>query len=161
MKSPLDNWYGKNIKGFLLLFFICVSCDFSTPFLIEGGKEYTVSTGCGRITIKGSSFSTTFIIGCRFDGHFSVNPECLRIEPSSSEVRISNIRFLLNLQEITEKTIKTVDGDVITVIFSLQSNVPCQSPIRILPSDFILCENKPIIVDTLKIQYLDKSDKTK
>lgn len=94
-----------------------------------------------------------------FDGHFSVNPEDLRIEPSSCEGRISNIRFLLNLQEITEKTIKTVDGDVITVIFSLQSNVPCRSgPIRILPSDFILCENKPIIVDTLKIQYLDKSD---
>jgi hypothetical protein len=36
-------------KGFILLLLIlgCVSCDISTPFIIDGQKEYVLSGECG------------------------------------------------------------------------------------------------------------------
>ncbi len=47
-------------KALVLLFFtfFCVSCDVSTPFVVQGEKEYILSSDCGTMVIRGSSFST-------------------------------------------------------------------------------------------------------
>jgi pyruvate-formate lyase-activating enzyme len=146
----------KKTEFFLLLFILCcVSCDFSTPFVIDGQKEYVLSSECGTIKIKGSSFSTSVFIGCAFNGKYSVNIDLLKMEAASSEDTITNIRFRLNNEEFTGQKIETKGGEVLTLSCNLQSTIPYQKStgiILILSSNFITCEEKPIITDTIRIQ---------
>ncbi len=144
-------------KALVLLFFtfFCVSCDVSTPFVVQGEREYILSSDCGTMVIRGSSFSTGVLIRCVFNGNYVVNTELLKIEPTSDEDTITNIRLRLNSVELTGKEIKTKRGDVITLSCNLQSTVPYQKSrgmILILPSNFITCEEKSIISDTIRIQ---------
>lgn len=144
-------------KVFAVLFvsLFCVSCDVSTPFVVQREKEYILSNDCGAMVISGSSFSTSVFISCEFRGNYVVNTELLKIEPASDEDTITNIRFLLNSVELTGKEIKTKRGDVINLSCKLQSTIPYQKSrgmILILPSNFITCEEKSIISDTIRIQ---------
>lgn len=144
-------------KALVLLFFtfFCISCDVSTPFVVQGEREYILSSDCGTMAIRGSSFSTGVLIRCVFNGNYVVNTELLKIEPASDEDTITNIRLRLNSVELTGKEIKTKRGDVINLSCKLQSTVPYQKSrgmILILPSNFITCEEKSIISDTIRIQ---------
>lgn len=144
-------------KALALLFFtfFCISCDVSTPFVVQGERKYILFNDCGTMAISGSSFSTGVLVRCEFNGNYVVNRELLKIEPASGEDTITNIRFRLNSVELTGKEIKTKRGDVITFSCNLQSTVPYQKSrgmILILPSNFITCEEKSIISDTIRIQ---------
>ncbi|MGP1558096.1 MAG: hypothetical protein ACTTH9_05360 [Porphyromonas gingivalis] len=115
-------------KALAVLFFLlfCISCDVSTPFVVQGEREYILSSDCGTMVISGSSFSTGMLIRCEFNGNYVVNTELLKIEPTSGEDTITNIRFRLNSVELTGKEIKAKRGDIITLSCNLQSTVPYQ-----------------------------------
>lgn len=137
----------------LLLIFCCVSCDNSEPFVIDGKSEYVLSDECGTIKIKGSSFSTLVIIGCTFNGRYHVNTDSLKIEAFSAEDVVTNIHFQLNNKDFTEKELET-GSETLTLFFNLKSTVTYQSAtgtVLLLPSNFITCEGKPIITDTIEI----------
>ena len=139
----------------LLLIFCCVSCDNSESFVIDGKNEYVLSDKCGTIKIKGSSFSMLVIIGCTFEGNYHVNTDSLKIEAFSSEDIVANFHFRLNNEDFTEKEIETKGSEILTLYFNLKSTVPYQSvtgTVLLLPSNFITCEGKPIITDTIQIQ---------
>lgn len=137
-----------------LLFFCCVSCDNSEPFFIDGKNEYVLSDECGTIKIKGSSFSTTVIIGCTFNGKYHVNTDSLKIEAFSDEDVVTNIHFRLNNKDFLEKELET-GSETLTLFFNLKSTVLYQSAtgtVLLLPSNFIMCADKPIITDTIQIK---------
>jgi hypothetical protein len=140
----------------LLLVFYCVSCDKSTPFVIDGQKEYVVSDECGTITIKGSSFpAIPILIGCTFNGQYHINTDLLKIEAIPNEVTVTDVRFQLNLEDFTEKEIVTKTDETLTIMFNVESATSFRRSdvtILILPSNFIMCGNKPIITDTIRIQ---------
>lgn len=144
------------VKALVLFFtFFFISCDVSTPFLIHGEREYILFNDCGTIVISGSSFSTGVLIRCDFNGNYFVNTELLKIGTTSDEDTITDISVRLNSVELIGKEIKTKRGDVISLSGSLQSTVPYQKSrgvILILPSNFITCEGKSIINDTIRIQ---------
>ncbi|NCB44784.1 MAG: hypothetical protein EOM59_19510 [Clostridia bacterium] len=144
-------------KGIVVLFliFCSVSCDNSEQFVIDGKHEYALSDECGIIKIKGSSFATLVIIGCTFNGKYQVNTDSLKIEAISSEDVITNIHFRLNNEDFVGKEIETKGGETLTLYFNLKSSESYQSSsgtVLLLPSNFIICENKPIIADTIQIQ---------
>ena len=142
-------------KVLILLFFVLniVSCDVSTPFVIEKEREHFLYNNCGKVQIKGSSFSTSVWIAFKFAGDYIINTELLKIESASSDDIITNTRFELNNRKFTGHEIK--NGDVITISCNLQSTVPhhkSNGTILIPPSNFITCEGKAIISDTIRIQ---------
>ena len=140
----------------LLLTFCCIACDNSTPFVIDGKKEYVLSGECGTITIRGSSLpSHPILIGCTFNGQYHINTDLLKIEALPNEVIVTDIRFQLNLEDLTEKEIETKTGETLSIWFNVKSETPFRrSEVMILisPSNFITCNGKPIITDTLRIQ---------
>jgi lipoprotein len=145
------------MKGLILLliFFGGVSCDISKPLIIDGQREYVLFTECGPIKIKGSSFSTLVIVGSRFNGKYHINRDSLKIKAFSDEDTITNIRFELDNKELMEKEIETKHGETLTVLLNYQSTVPYQrasGTILLFPSNFITCEGKAVITDTIKIQ---------
>lgn len=112
-------------------------------------------TECGPIKIKGSSFSTLVIVGSRFNGKYHINRDSLKIKAFSDEDTITNIRFELDNKELMEKEIETKHGETLTVFLNYQSTVPYQrasGTILLFPSNFITCEGKAVITDTIKIQ---------
>lgn len=146
------------VKGLvlLLIIFCCVSCDVSTPFVIDGQKEYVLSGKCGSIKIRGSSFTAIpVLIGCTFNGEYHVNIDSLKMEAIPNEVVVSDVFFQLNREDIKGKEIITKTGETITIRFNLASSTPfnrAKVTVLILPSNFIICEGKPIITDTIRIQ---------
>ena len=140
----------------LLLVFCCISCDNSAPFVIDGQKEYVVSDECGTITIRGSSLPThPILIGCTFNGQYHINTDLLRMEVIPDEVTVTDVRFQLNLKDLTEKEIETKAGESLSIWFNVKSATPFKRSditILILPSNFITCNGKSIITDTLRIQ---------
>lgn len=148
------NYENKSISGVIFSLF-CVSCDMSTPFVVQGGKEYILSSDCGSMVISGSSFNTGIFIRCITNGNYVVNTDLLKIEPTSGKDTITNIRFLLNSVDLTGKKIKAKRGDIIHLSCNLESTIPYQKTkgmILILPSNFITCQEKSIISDTIRIQ---------
>jgi len=145
-------------KGFilLLLVFCYVSCDTSTPFVIDGQKEYVLSGECGTITIRGSSFPAhPILIGCTFNGQYHINTDLLKIEAIPNEVTVTDVRFQFNLKDFAGNEIETKAGETLTIWFNVASATPFHRSdvtILILPSNFITCEGKPIITDTIRIQ---------
>jgi len=143
-------------KLVLLLFILCsVSCDVSTPFVIDGQKEYTLLGKCGTIIIRGSSMMAPLpiTIACTFNGKYQVKKDLFMIETDPYE--IENLFFLVDMEDLIEKEIETKGGETLSISFNLKSSVPYQkstNSILILPSDFITCDNKPIITDTIRIQ---------
>lgn len=145
------------MKGLILLLiiFFGISCDISKPLIIDGQREYVLFAECGSIKIKGSSFSTLVMVGSRFNGKYHINRDSLKIKAFSDEDTITNIRFELDNKELMEKEIETKHGETLTVLLNYQSTVPYQrasGTILLFPSNFITCEGKAVITDTIKIQ---------
>ena len=139
----------------VLLIICCVSCDYSKPFIIDGQKIYTSHSQCGTIVVRGSSFSTSIMVSCTFNGDYHINIDSLKIKAASSQDMLSTIHFQLNNKDFTVKEIETKDGDILSFNFNLNSTVPYQSTtgtVLLLPSNFITCVGEPIITDTIKIQ---------
>ena len=143
------------ILTLFLLIFGCVSCDNSTPFVIDGEKVHTLHNQCGIIVVRGSSFSTSVMVACRFNGQYLINTDSLKIEAFSNEDMLTTIHFQLNNEVFIGKGIETKGGETLSFNFRLLPTVPYQRTTRtvlILPSNFITCEGKPIITDTIRIQ---------
>jgi len=140
----------------LLLVFFCVSCDVSTPFVIDGQKEYVLSGECGTIKIRGSSFpSTPILIACTFNGEYHINTDSLKMEAIPNEFAVTDVRFQFNLKDFTGTEIDTKVGETLSIRFNVKSETPLRRSdvtVLILPSNFITCEGKPIITDTIRIQ---------
>jgi len=139
----------------LLLVFFFISCDISTPFVIDGEKKYSLYSQCGTITVGGSSFSTLVMITCVFNGKYHINTDSLRIEANNKEDLLSINHFEFNNEEFTGKEIETKGGEIFYFSCNLQSTIPYQKSsgtILLLPSNFITCEGNPIITDTIQIQ---------
>lgn len=142
-----------SIKYLLLIIFCYTSCDISKPFVINGTREYVLSNLCGSINIKGSSFSTSVIIGFEFKGKYQVNTDSLKIKALAAEDIVTNIRFRLNNEVFTENELE-IESETLSLSFDLVSTIPYRSATKtalLLPSNFISCEGKQVISDTIEI----------
>jgi hypothetical protein len=141
---------------FLLLLFCCVSCDTSTPLIIEGDKIHTISTECGNIKIAGATMFHEHIF-CELNGKFTIKFDSLKIQLVPNTIEVANLTFYYSDKEITDlKEIININGtEKISIRFDYKSDISFNKKsvlILLLPSNFITCEGKPIITDTIRIQ---------
>ncbi len=146
-------FYIMSIKYLFLIIFCCISCDVSKPFVINGKEAYVSSDQCGSINIKGTTFSTLVIIGFAFDGKYHIIIDSLKIEAMAAEDIVTNIRFRLNNKDLTENELE-IESETLSLSFDLISTIPYRSATKtvlLLPSNFISCEGKQVISDTIEI----------
>lgn len=135
---------------------MCISCDTSTPLIIENNKSYTISTKCGSIIINGASFMHEHIF-CELNGNFSIKFDSLKIQLIPNTIEIANLTFFHNDKEITNwAEIMNINGnEKISIRFDYKSDTSFNKKsvlILLLPSNFIMCKDNPIITDTIRIQ---------
>ncbi|WP_291528452.1 hypothetical protein [Bacteroides sp. UBA939] len=138
----------------LLLTICCISCDYSKPFVIDGEKKYVLFSECGRMEIGGSSlFSRAVFITCTFSGNYLINTDSLKIKAFSNRDTICDICFTLNDEYFTGgNKIEIKNSDVLDLSFEVSTTRPLEDKkVLLLPSDFIMCGDKPIITDTITI----------
>jgi len=145
-------------KGLILLLLIlcCASCDKSTPLIIEGNKAHVISTECGNIKITGATMFHEHIF-CELNGNFTIKFDSLNIQIVPNTIEVVNLTFFYNDKEITNwAEIMNINGtEKISIRFDYKSDASFNKKsilILLLPSNFITCEGKPIITDTIRIQ---------
>ncbi len=140
----------KNIV-FLFALFCYTSCDIGTNLLVNGHPELRLVNDCGGITMTGFAFEPDRI-KIEFNGKFSVCTDSLRIKKRGIPVPDSEIMFYLDSVELKDKRPFSLDGKSVLRIFIRQIpslNYGRNGTIELLPSNFILCNGKPVINDTI------------
>ena len=140
----------------LLVVFCCISCDKSTPLIIEGDKAHIISTECGNIKITGATMFHEHIF-CELEGNFTVKFDSINIQIVPNTVEVANLTFYYNDKEIADWIeIININGNEKTSIrFDYKSDTSFNKKsvlILFLPSNFITCEENPVITDTIRIQ---------
>lgn len=133
-----------------------MSCDISTPLVIEGDKAHVISTECGSIKISGAKMFHEHIF-CELTGNYTITFDSLKIVLVPEMIEVANLTFFYNDKEITDwKEVINVNGvEEISIRFDFKSEVQIKKEtvlILLLPSNFITCDGEPIISDTLRIQ---------
>lgn len=138
------------------VFFMLISCDFSVPISIESGKEYSLSTECGSLRIRGSSMATIpIILGCSFNGNYEIDMSSLKLVTTRDDVKVTVVDCLYNSKNTEETKFQINGSGTLSFSFKLEAEKPFRRKdviVLFCPSDFILCEGKPIITDTVRIR---------
>ena len=154
------NYNMMNIEVKILLLsvvaFFAASCDISKQYVIGTDRSYVITRECGSITITGATIFHEHLFA-EINGEFSVTPSALRLEVSPSYVSISNLVFFFNDKEINDisSTLHINGHEKVSVRFDYSSEVAFDKKnvsISLSPSEFLMCANKPVITDTIKIQ---------
>lgn len=96
-------------------------------------------------------------IFCELTGNYAITFDALKIVLVPEMIEVANLTFFYNDKEITDwKEVINVNGvEEISIRFDFKSEVQIKKEtvlILLLPSNFITCDGKPIISDTLRIQ---------
>lgn len=135
-------------KGIAIIIGVLTSCDAPHSILVDNSKKREFQADCGCIVVTGSSGLSDWII-INFDGTFWVQPDSMRYFRHSE----STLSFSLNDSLIDNHQSFLVNGKKqlrITVRAKLPLNWARKDTIKLLPSNFILCDGKPVITDTIR-----------
>ena len=149
----------KNKLILCLFMLLCLSCDVTRPMLINDNHSHSVQTSCGEIVFRAYSFGpweSNLLI--HLNGEFIIIPQSLlyRFEPDAIEVK--KILFWQNDEEIEiPDTIRVNKEEELRFEFRYQykENVKLSHgyaeglKMEILPSDFILCDDKAVINENM------------
>ena len=141
------------MKKFICFFSILllISCDSLHFFNFNNKGIHIISDECGSVRIVGGAINKSkIILVFNFESQYVVNIDSLKITPVDFDFNIKYgfLYFELNKEEIKEKKIDVKSGDCLKILF-----VAGSSEFFILPSNFIKCDDKPAIIDTIKIEY--------
>ena len=143
------------IKGlfFLLIVFCCISCTIPHRLVINGQREIVLSDECGIVIIESRTLGTplsTYIV-FRFNGEYYINTDYLKIEMEHrpNETILENLYFRFRGEDFARKEVETISSDILSVQFNLRF---VAGDLLILPTNFITCNGKPVIADTIRIQ---------
>lgn len=143
-----------NVRNIVFAFtlFSITSCDISTKLLVNGYQDIRLVNDCGGITITGLAFEPDRI-KFEFDGNFSICTDSLRLKKRKTPVPETEIMFYLNGIELEGHRHFSIEENGVLQIFIRQFpslNYGRIGTIELLPSNFILCNGKPVITDTIR-----------
>ena len=139
------------------------SCDIGTTFLVDGNPEFRLTKSCGDITMTGVAFEPDQI-KVEFDGDFKVCPDSIKVRKRGVPTPDSEIMFTLDGVELKDRSPVLIDGKGVFQINIRQYpslNYGRTGTIELLPSDFILCDGKPVITDTIRFACKPRKQRKK
>lgn len=140
----------KNIVILLVLLWF-TSCDIGTYLLVNGNRQLQLVNEGDSITITGRTLDPD-IIKIEFNGNYSVYTDSLRLKKRGRPVFDSEIDYYLNHVALKDKQQFSLEGKGVLEIYVRQIpalNYGRIGTIELLPSNFILCNGKPVITDTI------------
>jgi hypothetical protein len=149
----MENIGGKTVIFYLLVFLLS-SCDMSVPISINNGKDMRIDTDCGKITLASSKFGGLILFGQKFEGSFWVQPDSLKIEFSPKVVGMKDLICSMGGEDRKNIDGFHVNNDYVTIHFKIFSETPVNLDtvtMLVLPCDYILCNDKPLLTDTIRI----------
>ena len=146
------------IKSFFFLFILAslYGCDMAYRMTANGELAYRSHSECGDIVVTGISGITDRIYMC-INGDFMLYPDSLRISRTHDENQV--IRIYLGDSLINHKDSISIEGEGklkiafkgLPIHYGVGSRdyVDERRTIKIIPSNFIRCNGKPILTDTV------------
>ena len=148
-------------KLLLLLLFFLIACSSTLRLAIQCEKEFHIVTNCNSLKISGGALNSHyFTITLFINGSFTINWEdLLVVNTKHQKVSINVVKFAKNgrwenLKEISNSTkisITTEDKDLYTFSFFNSG----ETEFFIMPSNFIICDDKPIITEPIRVQLFN------
>ena len=124
--------------------------------MVNGNREYTITTDCGSVTFSGITALSDWI-EIQFDGKFKVYYDSLSLRRNGLDY------FDFVLKDGKDKSIDSlsINGKEKLRLVSMHKLpvLPLSwggGLIEILPSKFIVCEDNPVISDTIRLVYNQK-----
>ena len=152
----MKTWLMANIGGKIviscLLVCLLTACDTSIP-LSDSGKRY--ATDCGTITLSCSKFGSSIFFTQKFEGSFWVQPDSLKIEFSPKFVGMRNLTYSTGSEDRKNGDSFQVTNNYVGIRFTVFSETPVNLDtvtMVVLPCDYILCNDKPLLTDTIRIR---------
>ncbi len=146
------------IKLFLsFLLFGLVSCDVSRTLLVNGERSCTFQNKCGTIELSAYTFPDR--IKLKLDGNFIVCPDSAKISKMGLRLERQDYRVFVydsvsgikrECQSATSLDSKEEVWIELTRVPSM-NYAPYGSYYELLPSGLILCNNVPLISDSVRI----------
>jgi len=149
--------------AFIIMTGCFASCDMSYPLLVDGHQERRVSCDCGSVVLKGWS-AISDCIEVNLEGDFTVNPDSLRFKHPVKITKDAQPYFYQNDRPVDSHQPFQVTGTN-KLRISLSVDLPLHwgrtGTIELLPSDFILCDGKPVITDTIRFACKPRKQRKK
>lgn len=148
----------ENIGGRIIVYcmfaLLFSSCDSSVPISINNEKSITIATDCGRISLTCSRFGGLILFGQKFEGSFWIQPDSLKLAFSPDFVGVKNLIFSVGNEEEKNSGSFQVNNKSVRVHFTIFSETPVSLDsvtMLVLPCDYIMCNDKPLLTDTLRV----------
>lgn len=145
---------GGKIAIYLALVFLMSSCDKSFHLLMDEQKHIKINTECGQITINTSRFASTVFFVQKFDGAFWVHPDSFQLKFLPDYVRAKDLIVSLDGVERKSGDSFQVTNNYVNLNIKVFSPIPVSLDtvtMLVLPSDYIVCNNKRLMKDTIKV----------
>ena len=169
MKKFMNNWHIKNIGGRLLMAAmgaLClVGCD---VFRILDGLPVKYQSECGEVEVSAIIMSQApfhVSAGFQLNGEYTIQPDSLRFYVHHKAVKDTDIKITLfhNGMHEVKRPSQIVKGDKglvlsISMTFDWQPGDTVDIDtcyMAFLPSDFIMCNGKRIIADTIRFKFTE------
>ena len=158
---------GKNISsilcGMLLLFSAVgfLSCDVGYCLPVENKPEMSkgIVTETGTVRIDGMYFQRLYYFNCDLKGSYVINIDSLKLNLSDDNLilRPNNIYISRDIKSKNNASVKNILIQKRLIFDRKDKTKEIQKPLllTVLPSDFIMCNGKRIINDTLIIELKD------
>ena len=130
--------------------FLLISCDSSKPILTNGKQELSYSLHDNEIKIRSSVFGLDYFIHIDSEKPIIMQPDSFKYVFSAdvSVKRIEHINYGLRQYNKDDKMCVVFVGFYGCRRKSLSDG---SLMLKIIPSDFILCQGKRVITDTIYI----------
>ncbi|MBR1448474.1 MAG: hypothetical protein IJ588_07005 [Prevotella sp.] len=146
----------KDFTAIIIVLLLCfTSCEASYHLLVDGKPNQEIAVDCGKVVITGFS-ALSDRIEMSLDGDFWVNPDSLAVVHRLERISPENTTLYLNNSPIDDSHPFPAHGKnqlCIRVSLELPLHYGKTGAMQLLPSKFVLCNDKPVISDTICFMY--------
>lgn len=139
--------------------------DISIPIKVNGIDSLKWNSECGDISLvvlydrkENPNQYTVFLKHHFSTGNCVLYTDCFKIQKTNDFI-VNNVRFMHRGRKQTSRKIKQIEqkiyqieaDEIIFVSFDISLLEETKKEIKILPSNYIICKEEPLLKDTIKI----------
>ncbi|MCD7935626.1 MAG: hypothetical protein LUG98_02065 [Tannerellaceae bacterium] len=132
------------------------SCTSSKRLILNGEREFVLLSECGSLTVRCYWAYHRVFIEHHLTGKYTLYPDSLKLGfyPDSLETR--SIEYYSNKRKMPIEGVIEIEDEVIRAVYTGDFHAITKDGKRnifILPSNYIMCNDQPLIRDTITITW--------